>query len=223
MQVYSNAKCLLLLVSEEYLAKPWTNFEEKAALQNLQLHAGVRLLQLKIDAVDIPDIPTSEGTLAWHGDLHPVCALIASIIGEKPETEPINGVDEIKQVFSYCFRRAIFAAMAGEIDTNAMFNSIEQCIWQLDSYLPQMSNPVVSQYVKLILVDLNQLDSFRPLTFSFPMTSFFPEDTRKMLDVCKTNIVNVLNYLNQAFSARIDMPDRIDSQYAYGAIYNFQD
>jgi hypothetical protein len=222
VNIYSETKCILILVSREYLEKSWTRFERRAAVENFIYHPDAKLLQLKIDHVDVPGIPSIMGTVDYNSDINSLCATISSILGPKAILTFRDGYEEVVQVMKMCFRRAIFTGMNSEISGEKMFASIENCIGELNRFLPGIQNPEISQFVKGIVKDLDEIDRYS-VNHNSNLTLFFSEIDKRTIDSLKVRIIDKLHYLNYRFSARIDLPDDIGLNYNFDQNYQFVD
>jgi len=220
-EIYSQTDCILIIVSKEYIDKPWTRFERKSAMQNFINRPDAKILQLILDRIELPGLPTVIGTLDYDGDVNGICAKISTILGFKTKIVIKDGYADIQKVMEICFRRAIFTSMDDEISTQKMFRSIEDCIGLLNKFLPQIRIPEISQYVKKITSDLDEIDRYSSNGRDY--TCLFSEIDRKTIDSIKLKIIDVLHYLNYQFATKIDIPDDIGLGYRLSMLYKFND
>lgn len=218
-QVYSKTKVIIIIVSEEYKNKPWTSLERKFAVENFIYNQGT-LFQIKVDKTSLPDIPAQIQHYKYTGDLHDLCSAISSVLGIKKAPKFTTGNSLAKEVMQSCFRRAIFSSMDNEINSEAMFKSIRSCIRELNKILPNIQDGELSQYLKGIQKDLNEIDKFSKNKVY--MTMDFGEPDKIEIDSLKINIIDKLHYLNSRYKTLIDMPDDIGFNYEL-IHYQFKD
>jgi hypothetical protein len=209
--IYSKTKFIIMLVSKQYLEKAWTRQERRAAIENSMENSSHLILQIKIDKVDVPGISKLFGYNTFDGDLNKLCAALIEKLG--PKTPPlVTGAGiQAKEVLRICSRRSIFTSMDSEISTEKMFNSIETCIGSLNSYIPDITDKSLSQYVKSIITDLDNLDRYSE---DAPYYSIrFDGFAKKEMDSLKITIIDKLHYLNVKFGVGIDLPNDIGLDY----------
>lgn len=209
-EIYSKTKVVIIIVSEEYLRKKWTTFERRAALENY-IQNGGKILQLKTDDSDIP-ILSSIGSLRYDNNINEICSHISVTLGIKKALRIKKSKSSIKLVMQICFRRAIFTSMEEEINSKKMFESISECISQLNKILPSIHDGGLSQFVKSIIRDLNSIDKYSQNNFA-SYTFAFNKIEKIEIDALKLRIINNLHHLNYVYGAHVDIPDDIGLEY----------
>lgn len=162
---------------------------------------------MKLEQVNVPGIQSVFGYYTYDDDLNKLCSVLIEKIGEKP-IEPISGSGlQAKEVIRICSRRSIFTSMDSEISTEKMFNSIGACIASLHQYLADITDHSLSQYVKSIVFDLDDLDGFsrNPPHYSVQ----FDEFSKREMNSLKISIIDKLHYLNAKFHLAMDLPNDI--------------
>jgi TIR domain len=220
-QIYTQTNCIAVLVSQAYVSNPYTNFERQAIMQNYIYNPNCKILPVIVEDAVVPGFPNTIGSVRFDGDLNMLCSHIASVLGERPPMQFFAGIDDVRAIMGFCFRRAIFTSMKEEISSEKMFGSIEACIGQLNSYLPRIIDPELSQFVNSLVLDMNEIDrySVNPATFSI----FFSENDKSKIDSLKISIIDKLHYLNNRFDAWIDMPMEIGLGYPFERDYRNYD
>jgi hypothetical protein len=208
-----------MIVSKEYKKKPWTNLERKFSIENFLYRKGI-LFQIKFDNTSLPGIPAQIHYYNYKGDLHDLCSAISSVLGIKKVPQFQSGDSFPREIMESCFRRAIFMSMDNEISGDGMFKSIRACISELNRLLPKIQDGELSQYLKSIQKDLNEIDKFSKNKIY--VARDFDEADKKEIDLLKMNIVDKLHYLNNRYKTLIDIPDDIGFNYELSQ-YQFRD
>jgi hypothetical protein len=178
---------------------------------------GGKILQIKIADVDLPGLPETIAYKQYDGDLNKLCAHIISVIGNKPKPDLSVINPNIIKIMETCFRRAIFTSMDSEINSDSMFNSIRNCIAELNMTLPTIQDGHLSQYVKGIILDLDSIDRYSGKGIGY--TCLFSKVDKGEIDSLKIKIIDKLHFLNYHYDLGIDLPNDIGLDYELNQVH----
>jgi hypothetical protein len=107
-----DARYCLILLSEEYVLKPWTEFERKNAISRFIAQRGEYVLCLKIDDVELPGFPEGISYVSFSQQgQERVYSLILSKLGlpDHKTTESCLSDSDLylaQEIINACYRRA---------------------------------------------------------------------------------------------------------------------
>jgi hypothetical protein len=162
--------------------------------------------------VFIQQIISGVSGFIWDGDFNKLCATLISQFGPRPLPALSGSAIEAREVLCICSRRAIFTDMKDEISTEKMFASIEACIASLQQLNLDITDKSLTQYVKSIIRDLDDLDRYSRDAPNY--TVFFPDFIKEEMNSIKLSIIDKLHFLNVWFNVGVDLPNDIGFSYA---------
>ncbi|WP_426293290.1 TIR domain-containing protein [Dyadobacter endophyticus] len=209
----SEARFVLILLSKEYLDKPWTNHERRAAIQEFIRRNGQGLLLLKIDDIELPGYSSDMGysALKTTGQ-EKFYQILLKKLGQPSQTNQITHLineDVIlaRKVIESCFRRAIFSSMDSEISLPAMYKSIERAIGSIHQIIPNIIDQELQFICLKIVKALDRIDRTKFLSVS--RSDQLPVDIRTDIDSDKREVLRLLLEIRRAAKISIQLPFEI--------------
>lgn len=222
----SETRFVLILLSNEYLKKPWTNHERQAAIEGFMHKDHQGLLVLKIDDVSLP----GHSNLMGYTDLKSLgeekfYKILLSKLGSPIHYNQItnitsNDVDLGRQVISACFRRAIFSRMDSEINLKAMYDSINNSIGIVNSLIPNIHNQELQFICGQIVSALDRIE--RTQTSSVSWSHNLPVNIREKIDTYKLDVVRLLLEIRRAAKIPMQLPFSLKLDHFYPDTANEQ-
>jgi len=215
------ARWCLVLVSEEYIRKAWTNLERQHALSRFMEERSGYLLCLRVDGTVLPGMPSVIGYIDFvRSGLDMVHELLLQKLGAPSHEDLLPRIAEedrelAKQVIQACYRRAVFTRMDSEIDMRAMCDSIGEALGVIQSAIPRMGDQAL-QYISLKLV--GSLDEVQRIgSASGVATSISVErESAKRIDKQKLQAIRLLLELRRAAGVAIQLPLTLRTDHFFG-------
>jgi hypothetical protein len=141
----------LIIISENYIRKPWTNHECQFALSRALTERGPYILPLRIDDSKLDGLSPNIGYLDLrNSSIEEVCRLLSAKLGDPQrsygDTEAQlteAQISTLRDVISACYRRAVFTRYHAQLNHEAMFKSLSDCrraLQTLISYVDPLNN-----------------------------------------------------------------------------------
>lgn len=220
--VYANdARWCLVLVSEDYIRKPWTNLERQNALFRFMQQRTGYLLCLSIDGSKLPGLPAVVGYLDIHGhNEEHIYSLLLQKLGSPSHDDFISTIaaddrDLASQIVQACYRRAIFTRMDSEIDMNSMYQSIGEAIGRVQSILPRIRDQRLQFVALRILRALDDVERVRTRSDAGVSNHLEPR-LREQIDDSKRQVVRLLLEIRRAAALPIQLPMSLRTDHFWG-------
>jgi hypothetical protein len=154
----------IIIVSESYAIKVWTQLEFKSAMDAALLRRqDDYVIPLRLDDAKLSGLRATISYLDLRGldlsnpDLEDAVELLVVKLGPPPgwgEIEPgtVMGVDT---VLSLCYRRSIFTRYHAQLSSEAMFASMSECLVSLQKQIVYVRPPEAQQLVASIIAELD--------------------------------------------------------------------
>lgn len=217
-EVYArDARWCLILVSEAYLQKPWTNIERQNALSRFMKERGGYLLCLRFDSAKLPGLPDVVGYIDYSGRTEEeVYGLLLQRMGRPSHDDFISLVSESDrdlagQLIRACYRRAVFTRMDSEIDVPAMYDSINEAIGSVQQIISLIRDPNLQFVASKILRALDAIERLRPKA-----RRFLEPRVRREIDDEKQNVIRHLLEIRRAAALSIQMPLALRTDHFFG-------
>jgi hypothetical protein len=207
--VYSQeARYCLIILSADYVAKPWTNHERQNAIAEFIRRRSDYILLLKVDDIDLPGFPSIIGYVALDrfGE-DGVYKLLLQKLGRPNHANMLSHLDPrdtslAQQIIGACFRRAIYTRMDSEIDLRAMYASIGKALGALQRITPRISDQPLQFACGEIIQALDEIDRVQTLSDE-RVSNNLSHSIRKEIDQNKQKVVRLLLEIRRA--AKIPM------------------
>jgi hypothetical protein len=211
-QVYSrDAKYCLVLLSNEYVAKAWTNLERQNALSRFIRDRGGYVLCVKLDPVELPGLPDVVAYVNFEGHGEDgIFRLLLAKLGTPDHSTQVSELtdhdrDRAREIVEACFRRAIFTRMDSEIMLDAMYESIGHAIGNVQRITPQITSPSLQRAGLEIIASLDIVERTRRSTNAGVSNHVAPA-IKAEIDSQKRNVVRLLLEIRRAARLPIQMP-----------------
>jgi hypothetical protein len=221
-EVYSNeARFCLILVSNEYIKKAWTNIERQNALSRMMNTRSDYILCLKIDEVSLPGLPSVIGylSLATLGESK-IYKILLQKLGPPNHDNLISNLSSsdkaiAQKIIQLCYRRAVFTRMASEIDMRAMYNSLNEIIGEVQKLIPTISDQAL-QYNALEI--LGALDSILRVSMysDAGVSNHLDKNLAFEIDKQKVHIIASLLEIRRAIDLPIQLPFALQVDHFWG-------
>lgn len=219
-QIYErSARHCIIIVSEYYAAKQWTNHERRFAIQRALSTRLDYILPIRVDNAELPGWPS---TIAYQNtekqSLPDLLQVIFSKLGRPQATRPVRvptqdcGVGQ--EIIRACFRRSLFTRMDSEIGLSAMSHSIGECIGQVQRLVPRLEMPELQSLgVRLLEV----LDDIQRRTASdVGVSNRLANDEKLAIDGSKLEAIQLLKHLRRVIGATIKFPASLSYDHFFG-------
>lgn len=216
-----HARWCLVLVSADYLKKPWTNIERQNALYRFMQEKHGYLLCLYLDDSKLPGLPPTIGYIDFRGKTEEhVFQLLLQKLGPPSHDDFMSALspsdrDSARHLVEACYRRAIFTRMDSEIDMRSMYGSISAAIGRVQSLIPQMEDQSL-QFVALQIVRaLDDIERVR-VASNVGVSNHLPTPLRKRIDAQKRRVVRLLLEIRRAAALPIQLPMSLQVDHFFG-------
>jgi hypothetical protein len=220
--VYSRqSRYCLILLSTDYLIKPWTNHERQSAISQFISRRSDYILCLKIDDVDLPGFPTIVGYLSLHQvGLDGVYGLLLRKLGlpnHENQLSHLNADDtnSARRVLEACFRRAIYTRMDSEIQLSAMYDSVGNALGKVQAIAPVVQDQALQFACVEIIRALDAIERVRLLSDE-KVSNHLPVDLRNGIDLDKQKIVRLLLEIRRAANIPMQLPFALQTDHFWG-------
>jgi len=160
------ARYCLIVLSSEYLAKPWTEFERKNAIPRFIAQRGEYVLCLKVDDVELPGFPDTIAYVSVRQlSEDAIYKLLLRKLGP-PDHDleiPLDEADRLlaREIIEACYRRAIYTRLDSEIDLRTMYDSIGMAIARIQQVIPRISDQALQFTCNQLLGELDNVERTR--------------------------------------------------------------
>jgi hypothetical protein len=114
-----------------------------------------------------------------------------------------------KEVLRVSNRRAIFTRMDAEIDLEAMFGSISQCIGELQRIGPSFQSSELQHLTLELVRELDTLDRFRLEAGNNLLSIGLPTAIRGRIDLQKKRVVRAIHRVRRSAGVAIQLPTEL--------------
>ena len=219
-QAYSyDARYCLILLSREYIEKPWTEFERKNAIARFISQRGEYVLCLKIDEVELPGFP--EGIAYVALDRHGVDGsykLLLAKLGPPDHDQDASHLTDAdlsiaQLIVAACYRRAIYTRMDSEIDLDTMYVSIGDAIGALQQLAPQIRDHALQFACNQLIAELDAIERTRREARS-RISNFHPQ--KRQIDKHKLNVAQLLLEVRRTAKISMQLPSTLKNEHFFG-------
>jgi hypothetical protein len=221
-EVYSReSRFCLILLSNDYLVKPWTNHERQSAISQFISRRNDYILCLKIDDIDLPGLPTTVGHLSLHQvGLEDVYRLTLQKLGSPNHENQISHLcaddtTRARSVLEACFRRAIYTRMDSEINLDAMYDSIGNALGAVQAIAPLIQDQPLQFACVEIIQALDSIQRVR-LHSDVKVSNHLPVELRTAIDLNKQKIVRLLLEIRRAACVPMQLPFSLQTDHFWG-------
>lgn len=212
-QVYSDeARYCLVLLSSDYVTKPWTNLERQNALARFMNERSGYILCLRLDPVNLPGLPSVVAYVDF-SSLNGTPGLIKLLMQKLGQPDHQGGVSTLSRrdrtlaqgLIKACFRRAVFTRMDSEINMDAMRASIGDAISMVQPKIPDISEPSLQRAALEILASLDSIERLST-RFTQHISNLLPTRARTEIDGHKRDIIRLLLEVRRAAKLQMQLP-----------------
>lgn len=219
--VYSSeARFCLVIVSEDYLKKEWTNFERQHAISRFMKSHSDYILCLKTDDTSLPGLPDVTGyiSLVSHSK-DDVFKLLLQKLGKPNHTDLISHLNDkdihtARGILEACFKRAIFTRMESEISMNAMNESLAHTHSIVQVLASTISDPSLGQAALSIITALDSIERITNMNPNDYSCNFHQNEMNK-IDNQKIEIVRLLLKIRRAAGIPMQLPYNLKIDHFY--------
>ena len=211
-KIYSEeARYCLILLSKEYLEKPWTNHERRFAISQFIKDRSDYVLCLKIDDVDLPGFPSVMAYVTFgDNDEDEVYKRLLQKLGNPNHANQLSHLSPsdrklAKDVIAACFRRAIYSRMDSEINLSAMYESIGMAIGKLLRIVPRIDDQALQFVCGEIINALDSIDRVQNMSRA-GVSNHLDLHLRQEIDQNKMRIVRLLLEIRRAAQIPMQLP-----------------
>jgi hypothetical protein len=209
------ARFCLIIVSENYIKKPWTNHERQFALSRALMERRPYILPLRIDDSKLDGLPPTIGYLDLrNSSIEEVCRLLAAKLGDPQRSEAEKEaqltaaqLSTLRDVLSACYRRAVFTRYHAQLSHEAMFKSLSECrqaLQKLISYVDPLAN---KRLVAGIIAELDLIERVAAEPFTWANSG-----TAGTVDSAKLRIIYALSVLAKEAKTDLSLPSNITDE-----------
>lgn len=216
-QAYAfDARYCLILLSREYIEKPWTEFERQNAISRFISQRGAYVLCLKIDEVELPGFP---GDIAYVSldqyGRDGIYKLLLAKLGRPDhdqEASRLNAADRsiAHHIIAACYRRAIYTRMDSEIDLDTMYDSIGIAIGALQRLAPEISDHSLQFACNEIIAALDAIERTRIQARS-GISNFHPQ--KRQIDEQKLKVAQLLLEVRRTANISMQLPSTLKTEH----------
>ncbi len=210
--VYENdAKFCLILVSEDYVKKAWTNLERQNAISRFMREHHNYILCLKTDASELPGLPSVIGYISLSNTSQDeVHEMLLEKLGRPKHDDFISKLSSedqeiAKEILEASYRRAIYTRMASEISMKAMNESLGNCLGRLQKLTPRIADPAFQLSVTKIVAALDEIERLASST-NGEISCNLPKRTQIRIDNLKLEIIRRLLEIRRAAGIVMQLP-----------------
>ncbi|HLK60268.1 MAG TPA: TIR domain-containing protein [Chthonomonadaceae bacterium] len=214
------ARYCLVVVSEEYVQKMWTNLERSFAISRAIKQRDDYILPLRIDGVELPGIPPTISYVDMNiTSEDAIYGLLLQKLGEPHHVHNVVGISSeeqelVRELIGICNRRALFTKMDSEINMEAMFDSLGECLAGVQRISSKLHQPDL-QYTSLLIVrDLDEIERLRMRDFG-AISNFWPQRAREDMERLKISIIGHLHQIRRRSGIQFQMPTSLRFDHFY--------
>lgn len=208
------ARFCLVVVSDDYVKKAWTNLERQNAISRFMRTHDNYILCLKTDDASLPGLPDVIGYVTLSETTgNDVFELLLRKLGKPSQDDFIShpsGKDQqtAREIIEACFRRAIFTRMQSEIQMDAMNRSLADALGRVQRLASTISDPSLGHAANKIVAALDHIErisSSHHEQYSYS----FPPDAISEIDDLKVQIIRLLLEIRRAAKIPIQLPHNL--------------
>lgn len=217
-----DARYCLILASNEYVAKAWTNLERQNALGRFIQSRGDYVLCVKIHPVVLPGLPSVIAYVDYDGNgTDGIYKLLLQKLGRPDHAEQLGKLSSedttrAREIVEACFRRAVFTRMDSEIGLDAMYQSLGDSLGRVQRIVAKVIDPSLQRNGLEIVRELDAIERTRSKGRS-GMSNHLPSETKSSLDERKRNIVRLLLEIRRAARLSMQLPLDLETDHFYSA------
>jgi hypothetical protein len=218
-RIYMEAsRYCLILVSQKYAEKAWTNHERQFALARALRERRPYILPLILDGTRLEGLSPTVGYLdIRNSSLEEVCRLLYAKLGDPQGGKQdsggeltVNAVSAIRDVLAACYRRAVFTRYHAQLGHEAMFKSLSesrQSLQRLIMYVEPLEN---RRLVAGIIAELDLIERVNAEAFTWAYSG-----TAGTIDGAKLRIISSLSALAGRAGIPLAMPSSITEEFLF--------
>lgn len=221
--VYAHeARYCLILLSKDYVEKPWTNHERQSAISQFIERRRDYILCLKIEDIALPGFPTVIGYISLDRyDVDAVYKLLLQKLGPRDHDNQVSHLDAhdralARQVIEACFRRAIYTRMDSEINLSSMYGSIGKALGLVQQLTPQIHDQALQLACGEIISALDDIERAQTRS-TVGVSNHLPQPIREQIDINKRKVVRILLEIRRASKIAMQLPFAIQTDHFWGA------
>src|SRR5579859_1847598 len=208
------SKFCLIVISQHYIAKQWTNLEWKSAAVKALKEKDAYILPLKVDDTQLPGLSPVIGYVDLRNSSVPViCDLLIRKLGTplafSGPVEPGTKDDRkiIQDILSACYRRAVFTRYHAQLNQEAMFESLSDCRVQLQKLIAYLQDEKNQTLVSGIIGELDYIERINAAGFTWQGSG-----TLGSIDGAKLRIIKCLTELASYAGLPFAMPKSLTEE-----------
>ena len=200
----------IIVVSESYATKVWTRLEFKSAMDAAFMRRrDDYVIPLRLDDAELPGLRPTISYLDLreldrsNPDLEDAVEMLAIKLGSPPGTREIKpgtiaGVDK---VLSLCYRRSIFTRYHAQVNREAMFASMSDCLVALQRQIVYVRPSEAQQLVASIIAELDLAERAQKKESTGDNI-----DTAAIIDGVKLRIIAAMRTLAKMSGTPLELP-----------------
>jgi len=204
----------VILISKHYVIKPWTNHERQFALSRALKERRAYILPVRLDDSELPGLSPTIGYIDLQNCSVPeLCKLLAQKLGPpvygKVEQDKLSrtSVARISKVLETCYRRAVFTRFHGQLNHQAMFDSLAQCRVALQKQVVHITPAECQRLVAGIIGELDLIERCQSKEFTWKGLG-----TAGMIDGAKLRIIHSLTELARRAKTPLEFPQSLTEE-----------
>ena len=216
------ARYCLIVLSKDYVAKPWTNHERQSAISQFIQRRSDYILCLKIEDIDLPGFPSIIGYISLSRyDVDAVYKLLLQKLGRPDHENQVSHLDShdsaiAQQVIEACFRRAVYTRMNSEIDMRSMYDSIGKALGAVQQLMPRIHDQALQLACGEIIGALDDIERAQTRSDA-GVSNHVPPPIRDQIDLSKQKIVRLLLQIRRAAKLPMQLPFAIQTDHFWGS------
>lgn len=215
--IYANrSRYCLILISKNYIEKPWTKHERQFALSRALKERRAYILPLKLDDTELPGLSPTVGYLDLRNtDVAEVCSLLASKLGAPTGAVQATGKAKtskarIRDVLSACYRRAVFTRYHAQMSHDAMIASLTDCRVTLQKLVVRVTPSECQRLVAGIIGEIDLIERVHAKAFTWAGSG-----TAATIDGAKLRIIHALSELARDANLPLEFPQSLTEELIY--------
>jgi TIR domain len=220
--VYSEeARFCLVLLSKEYVEKPWTNLERQNAISRFMHDKKDYMLCLKLDDEHLPGLPDVIGYVDYRttGE-EAVYKLLLQKLGQPNHDDCISHLSPSDQaiasrILKACYRRAVFTKMASEIELEAMRRSLGDALGNIQLLIPDIDDQALQYVAQQVWAALDEIERILASSRA-DISNHLRPDVASKIDQQKLKIVRHLLEIRRAAKIPMQMPFTLQMDHLFG-------
>jgi hypothetical protein len=207
----TEARYCLVIVSIDYLKKPWTNFERQNAISRFMQERTAYLLCLRTDEAELPGLPPVIGYVELsHVGEDGVYELLLRKLGRPDHSDRVSHLSEsdreiAKGILEACYRRAVYTRMASEINMQAMARSLSEAHRAIQPLVPRIGDQSFQRAALKIIAALDEIERVQARYDARFSLNLDPE-ARAFIDTQKREIIRLLLEIRRAALIPMQLP-----------------